>query len=714
MVNFSSFEKILLLKFMSAYQNDFLIGAYRVQPSRNIITFSGKEIKVTPLLMSMLTILVDNQGKTVAKSHLLSQVWGNISVSEAALFRNISELRRIFGDDAKSQHIIETIPKKGYRLKADVIFVDNTINKPKTLQQRSINQKNLIFMLFIVIATIAYSLWQPEQQPQFLSPKIDYLTSDQSFQRGPRYSPSGRYLLYYEISNGLYSTKIKDLNSNSSSILIENSINILTAIFSPGEEEVIYVVNNQETCEIRQISLITKAEKKFLDCPTGDMPYIFLDWSPDGTKLLYSIKAKKTGMRLFTIRDLKQQKNIELKLPQNSTMYYPRFSPDSKKIAYITTPYISDLTHEINIYDIESQKNEVVYRSIDFIFQTVWSDNNHVLYFLQGAGKSNAKGLWKLNIENQQQQHILNGNYIDMDFNIDKNQFVLVQRTQNRNIWFFNHIDKSTENNHHQLTQSNLMDREPALNPTGQYLAFISNQSGNNELWLKSLETGVLEQITHYDNSSISLPNWLPSGNEISFSLTQDGIRKFLIYNIENKRFSNLKLPEKVDTLDWKSPHQLYWTSSNNLQNQVNLYHTDLLTDETTLITQLPNSFFRYHAEYGIIYSPYSDSKNLFAYSLESHQSTQLKNIQLSSPTSWDLYNNKLYYISRFHQKGTATPGFSIRIFDLNNHKDELYTKVKIPRIQDFGRTILSVNQTGIYYTRQDNVTLDLISVGYD
>src|SRR4029450_12942859 len=50
----------------------------------------------------------------------MRNVWPDAFVSDDVLTRCISELRRVFGDDAKEPRFIQTIPKTGYRLIAAV------------------------------------------------------------------------------------------------------------------------------------------------------------------------------------------------------------------------------------------------------------------------------------------------------------------------------------------------------------------------------------------------------------------------------------------------------------------------------------------------------------------------------------------------------------------------------------------------------------------
>ena len=55
-----------------------------------------------------------------AFDEILDRVWASRFVSESALTRSIAELRQCLRDSAGQPTIIETIPKRGYRLIADV------------------------------------------------------------------------------------------------------------------------------------------------------------------------------------------------------------------------------------------------------------------------------------------------------------------------------------------------------------------------------------------------------------------------------------------------------------------------------------------------------------------------------------------------------------------------------------------------------------------
>jgi len=74
--------------------------------------------------MSVLVCLAAKAPETVPKETLLQVVWPDTFVSESVLVRSISELRRVFEDEAKEPRVIQTIAKRGYRLVTPVIRVN--------------------------------------------------------------------------------------------------------------------------------------------------------------------------------------------------------------------------------------------------------------------------------------------------------------------------------------------------------------------------------------------------------------------------------------------------------------------------------------------------------------------------------------------------------------------------------------------------------------
>jgi TolB-like protein/DNA-binding winged helix-turn-helix (wHTH) protein/Tfp pilus assembly protein PilF len=97
-----------------------------VKPSLNTISRNGTTARLEPKVMELLVCLAGHAGETLPKETLLQGVWPDTFVSDDALKHCISELRRVFEDDARKPRIIQTIPKRGYRLLAPVEPVNGT------------------------------------------------------------------------------------------------------------------------------------------------------------------------------------------------------------------------------------------------------------------------------------------------------------------------------------------------------------------------------------------------------------------------------------------------------------------------------------------------------------------------------------------------------------------------------------------------------------
>ena len=100
--------------------NGFRVGSWLVQPGLNIVSQNCTGTRLEPKVMEVLVCLASRAGEPVTKETILKTVWPETFVSDDVLTRSISELRRVFEDDAREPRFIETIPKRGYRLVATI------------------------------------------------------------------------------------------------------------------------------------------------------------------------------------------------------------------------------------------------------------------------------------------------------------------------------------------------------------------------------------------------------------------------------------------------------------------------------------------------------------------------------------------------------------------------------------------------------------------
>lgn len=98
----------------------FYLDGWLVEPAICRVSKVTCEFRLEPKVMDVLVMLASAAPEVVRKDELLRAVWGDVNVVDNVLARVVSSIRRTFGDDRKQPRVIETIPRVGYRLVAQV------------------------------------------------------------------------------------------------------------------------------------------------------------------------------------------------------------------------------------------------------------------------------------------------------------------------------------------------------------------------------------------------------------------------------------------------------------------------------------------------------------------------------------------------------------------------------------------------------------------
>jgi TolB-like protein/Tfp pilus assembly protein PilF len=77
-------------------------------------------IAVAPQVFDLLDYLIRNRESVVSKDDLIRAVWKDRIVSDAALTTRLNAARSAIGDTGEKQHLIKTLPRKGFRFVARV------------------------------------------------------------------------------------------------------------------------------------------------------------------------------------------------------------------------------------------------------------------------------------------------------------------------------------------------------------------------------------------------------------------------------------------------------------------------------------------------------------------------------------------------------------------------------------------------------------------
>lgn len=107
---------------------------YRLNSQTRELTSNGEPIAVEPQVFEVIEYLIQHRDRIVSKDELVSAVWDGRVVSDTAITSRINSARRALGDDGKSQQVIRTYPRRGFRFVAQVAS-QNHSNDPLSVER---------------------------------------------------------------------------------------------------------------------------------------------------------------------------------------------------------------------------------------------------------------------------------------------------------------------------------------------------------------------------------------------------------------------------------------------------------------------------------------------------------------------------------------------------------------------------------------------------
>ena len=89
--------------------------AIRIEAENEWPWCGARRLDLAPRAFAVLRHLVEHQGRLITKEELLTTVWRDAIVSDAALASGIRDLRRALGDSSAAPRYIQTVHRRGFR-----------------------------------------------------------------------------------------------------------------------------------------------------------------------------------------------------------------------------------------------------------------------------------------------------------------------------------------------------------------------------------------------------------------------------------------------------------------------------------------------------------------------------------------------------------------------------------------------------------------------
>lgn len=98
----------------------YFFAGVELDTDRHELLVAGRPRRTEPQVFDLLKLLAERGNDLVSRDELIERVWHGRVITDSAISVRINAARKAVGDDGKKQAIIETVPRRGFRLAVEV------------------------------------------------------------------------------------------------------------------------------------------------------------------------------------------------------------------------------------------------------------------------------------------------------------------------------------------------------------------------------------------------------------------------------------------------------------------------------------------------------------------------------------------------------------------------------------------------------------------
>lgn len=328
--------------------------------------------RITLKAMQVLLVLAAQRGRVVGREALLDAVWAGTMPTDDVVTQAITTLRKALGDDRDAPVYLETIPKSGYRLLAEVEWLaesappmphdaaareESAQAEPRPLLRRQRDWRLLAAVGGVMLASALLAWWglsrprsaglaSADAPAPALASKLPgelpytLLTSRPGPETQPALSPDGALVVYAMPPGASDDAPALFLQATQSTpprqlTTPPRGHSDHQPRWSPDGRQIMFArIDDKAGCELLLVPVSGGATRAVGRCDRVNGRY---DWLPDGSGIIAGLEAETDGaasplaiMRL----DTGTWQPLAYAHAAGTVEFDPRFSPDGKQLAF--------------------------------------------------------------------------------------------------------------------------------------------------------------------------------------------------------------------------------------------------------------------------------------------------------------------------------------------------------------------------------------------
>ncbi len=425
-----------------------------------------------------------------------------------------------------------------------------------------------------ILAGISYSLYrftrpeQPNNKPVTAAIKVVPFTSFSGLESSPAFSPDGNQIAFVwdgekGENNDIY---VKMIDAGTPLRLTNTPDYEAYPVWSPDGRYIAFFRSSEKQAGIFIVPALGGTEREVLSTASAHLDRLspLLSWSSEGKYIVFS--AAETPGALFRIFKLSvetlEKQALTTASANSQGDYSATFSPDGKTIAFDRASSISGVG-DIFLVSAEGSEPRRLTNDNKQISGLAWSADGSEVIFSSVRGGNN--GLWRIPVAGSQPELIMSGDFTNVAVSRQGHRLAYVREVYDSNIWRVS-LSSSTKTagTPVKLIASTYGDDSPQFSPDSSKIAFASNRTGNEEIWVCNSDGSGLIQLTNFNGSPTGSPRWSPDGRQIAFDSTAEGSRDIYVVSIGGGKPRRLTLAAADEVLpSWSRDGKWIYFGSN-------------------------------------------------------------------------------------------------------------------------------------------------------
>lgn len=605
-------------------EGSFSFDAIQVNTQTNTLTINGKVTECEPKLFELLIFFCRNSQRALSRDELIEHVWQGRVVSDAAVNRAISQLRKLIEPEPTKPIYIVTVSKVGYRFAVTPSALTSTSHNNE-VKQHPTTRKNkwligLIAMIVLIILSMITFLSKTNHQLKLTNRHV--LTEQLGMTFNPYFDETSQTLYALHKSNNAAISKVVKLEQNGSLTPLVNDNFYYTDVVANGNFLYLARLSNltDRKCNIVEFNLSTRQITQLLSCGTSVVTNMALD---SNNRLVYAYRESASApykLMAFNIRTARQQ---QLSFPDNSgnSLGHRIFAISDNQLAYIN--YHANKPDSLVIKTLNDSKSLIEVPLIDHVQSLSWF--NDILLI------SAKDGLYQFNRE---QNTLTQLDYSDTFNRIFASKDVLFAE----HYAVISNLYHITDNQAPQaITKRQASILQVAPSPTNDQLVYVESLNGKLSIKLADKHT----------SKTLSFDNTIEYVGNIAWSFDATALVANIndqIYRYDMTKSQWQKINHTFDTIHFvgfNADNQVFVSAEQN--QEWNIWQLDSASSQAKQIT-FNGGYSFYFTESTLYYSKFSQD-GLFARALITNEERVLvKDFALLQWRDWQYVNNSIIY----------------------------------------------------------------------